>query len=131
MSGVTPHQQAISVIERFVMDNIGGSLEASANCNQCSEELSVNLVDGLAGVHREERVVTVQPDLCLVGGNEEPIRFIEVVDSHAPEAVSDDVRGCTDSQSSNDSLFSLESVSIHCCLVGRVRQRRRNVSEAS
>ena len=86
MPAATPHQQAISVIEGLVIDNIGGSLEASANCNQCSEELSVNLVDGVAGVHKERRVGTVWPDLCLVDGNEEPIRFIEVVDSHAPES---------------------------------------------
>ena len=86
MSGVTPHQQAISVIEGLVADNIGGSLEASASCNQCSEDLSVNLVDGVAGVHREKRVGTVWPDLCLVDGDEKPIRFIEVVDSHAPES---------------------------------------------
>ena len=56
MPGLTPHQQAVSVIEGLVIDNIGGSLEASANCNQCFEELSVNLVDGVAGVQREKRV---------------------------------------------------------------------------
>ena len=86
MPAATPHQQAISVVEGLVIDNIGGSIEAIANCNQCSEELSVNLVDGVAGVHKERRVGTVWPDLCLVDGNEEPIRFIEVVNSHAPES---------------------------------------------
>ena len=86
MPKLTPHQQAISIIERLVIDNMGGSLEAAANCNQCSEELTINLVEGIAGVHREERVGTVWPDLALLDGGGNPIRFIEVVDSHAPES---------------------------------------------
>ena len=63
-----------------------GSLEAKATCNQCSEELSINLVEGVAGIRREQRVGTVWPDLALLDANGEPVRFIEVVDSHAPES---------------------------------------------
>ena len=59
MSGVTPHQQAIEIIERLVSQNLEGSLEASADCNQCSEKLSINLVEGIAGVQRKARVGTV------------------------------------------------------------------------
>ena len=32
------------------------------------------------------RVGTVRPDLSLFDGNGEPIRFIEVVDTHAPQS---------------------------------------------
>ena len=86
MLGITPHRQAIAIIERLVLDNMGGSLEATANCNQCCEELAVNLVEGIAGIQREKRVGTVWPDLSLVDRNGDPVRFIEVVDSHAPES---------------------------------------------
>ena len=83
---MTPHNQAIQILERLVSDNMGGSLEATADCNQCSEVLSINLVEGIVGVQREERVGTVRPDLSLVDRNGVPVRFIEVVDSHAPQS---------------------------------------------
>lgn len=86
MSQPTPHQQAISLIENLVIDNMGGSLEAVANCNQCSEELTINLVERVAGVHREKRIGVVWPDLSLLDQDGSPLRFIEVVDSHAPES---------------------------------------------
>ena len=86
MPQLTPHQQAISAIEKLVIDNLGGSLEAAANCNQCSEELTINLVERAAGVHREKRIGTVRPDLSLLDQDGNPLRFIEVVDSHAPES---------------------------------------------
>ena len=37
MPSLTPHQQAIAIFERLVSDNMGRSLEATADCNQCSE----------------------------------------------------------------------------------------------
>ena len=86
MTKQTPHQQGLAIIERLIRDNIGGSLEAKANCNQCSEELTVDLVEEIADVQREKRVGTVWPDLSLFDANGQPIRFIEVVDSHAPES---------------------------------------------
>ena len=86
MAGLTPHEQAIAVIEQLVLDNMGGSLGATAHCNQCSEKLSINLVEGIAGVQREKRVGKVWPDLSLVDGNGVPVRFIEVVDTHAPQS---------------------------------------------
>ena len=85
MPPVTPHQQAISIIERLVNENMGRSLEVTANCNQCPEEITVNLLEGIADVRREKRAGTVVPDLSLLNEYGEPIRFIEVVDSHAPE----------------------------------------------
>ena len=86
MPGLTPHRQAIAIIENLVLDNVGGSLEATADCNQCSEKLSINLVEGTVAVQREKGVETVRPDLSLVDGNGAPARFIEVVDSHAPQS---------------------------------------------
>ena len=86
MPSLTPHQQAIAIFERLVSDNLGGSLEATADCNQCSEKLSINLVEGIVGVKREARVGKVWPDLSLVDGNGEPVKFIEVVDTHAPQS---------------------------------------------
>ncbi len=85
MPKLAPHQQAISIIERLVIDNIGGRLEATTHCNQCSEHLVINLLEGIADVRREKRVGTVRPDLALIDGDGDPIRFIEIVDSHPPE----------------------------------------------
>ena len=82
----TTHEQAIAIIERLAADNLGRSLTAAAHCNQCSEELTINLVEGVAGIHREQRVGSVWPDLSLLDGKGEALRFIEVVDSHAPES---------------------------------------------
>ena len=86
MLNLTPHQQAIDTIQRLVSDNMGGSLDATADCNQCSEVLSIDLVEGIAGVQREARVENVWPDLSLFDGNGVPVRFIEVVDTHAPQS---------------------------------------------
>ena len=81
----TPHEQAVSIIERLAITNLGGNLEATVACNQCSEELTINLVAGASSVSREKLMGTVRPDISLLDENGEPVRFIEVVDSHAPE----------------------------------------------
>ena len=81
----TPHDAAVAIIEQLVTKNLGGNLEATAACNQCSEELTINLVVGASSVSREKLVGTVRPDISLLDKNGEPLRFIEVVDSHAPE----------------------------------------------
>ena len=44
MPKLTPHEEPIATIERLVADNMDGSLQATANCNQCFEELTINLV---------------------------------------------------------------------------------------
>ena len=81
----TPHDEAVAIIERLVMKNLGGNLEATAACNQCSEELTINLVAGASSVSREKLVGMVRPDISLLDEKGEPVSFIEVVDSHAPE----------------------------------------------
>lgn len=81
----TPHEEAVSIIEKLVTRNLGRNLEATAKCNQCSEDLTINLVEGASSISRETFVGTVRPDISLLDENGEPVRFIEVVDSHAPE----------------------------------------------
>ena len=81
----TPHNDAVSIIEKLVSANLGGVLEATVNCNQCSEKLTVNIVGGATSFQREKQVGTVRPDISLFDENGAPVRFIEVVDSHAPE----------------------------------------------
>ena len=53
MTGLTLHQQAVAIIKRLAMDSMGGFLQATANSNQHSEELSINLVEGISGIQRE------------------------------------------------------------------------------
>ena len=81
----TPHDEAVAIIENLVTKNLGGKLEATASCNQCSEEITINLVLGASSVSREKLVGAVRPDISLLDENGEPLRFIEIVDTHAPE----------------------------------------------
>ena len=81
----TPHDEAVAIIEQLVIKSLGGDLEATAACNQCSEELTINLVAGATSVSREKLVGSVRPDISLLNESGEAVRFIEVVDSHAPE----------------------------------------------
>ena len=73
----TPHEEAVSTIEKLVTENLRGNLEATAACNQCSEELTINLVAGASSVSREKLMGTVRPDISLLDENGEPVRFIE------------------------------------------------------
>ena len=113
---LTPHEEAVSTIEKLVTKNLGGNLEATVACNQCSEELMINLVEGASSVSRETLVGTVHPDLSLLDENGEPVRFIEVVDSHAPE-------GNVHEQALQDGT---EVVEIHLRAKREFTGRRRN-----
>ena len=112
----TPHEEAVSIIEQLVTKNLGGNLEATAACNLCSEELSINLVAGASSVSREKLMGTVRPDISLLDENGEPVRFIEVVDSHAPE-------GTVHEQALQDGT---EVVKIHLRAEREFTGRRRN-----
>ena len=81
----TAHDQAESITEGLLAENLGENLEATADCNQCSEKLTINLIEGVTTVRREKYVGTVCPDISLLNDAGEPVTFIEVVDSHAPE----------------------------------------------
>ena len=81
----TLHEQAVSILQKQLEQNIGGELNASADCNQCQEKLAVNLVAKAARVERNKMAGPVRPDLTLLNPDGDPIRFIEIVDSHAPE----------------------------------------------
>ena len=85
-SGQTPHDRALSTIERLVADNLGRVLEATVNCNECGERLPINLLERVSSVGRETSVGRVRPDISLHDEAGVPVRFIEVVDSHAPES---------------------------------------------
>ena len=82
----TPHEQAISIIENHIWENIGGQLSATADCNQCSEQITINLVEGAAAVNRNSIIGSVRPDLTILDSDGNAIRFVEIVDSHAPES---------------------------------------------
>ena len=112
----TPHDEAVTIIERLVTKNLGGNLEATASCNQCSEEITINLVSGASSVSREKLVGTVRPDISLLDENGEPARFIEVVDSHAPE-------GTVHEQALNDGT---EVVEVHLRVERKFTGTRRN-----
>ena len=81
----TPHEKAVSAIEQLLRKNIGGELNATGECNQCPERLAINLVEGAREVERNRSIGTVRPDLTLLNLEGDPVRFIEVMDSHAPE----------------------------------------------
>ena len=115
-SNRTPHQEAVAIIEHLVTKNLGGSLAATAACNQCSEKLTINLVAGASSVSREKLVGTVRPDISLLDENGEPVRFIEVVDSHAPE-------GAVHEQALQDDT---EVVEVHLRAEREFTGRRRN-----
>ena len=82
----TPHERAVSILETHIRESLGGDLSATAICNECSEELSINLVKDAATVARNIKVGTVRPDLTAFDTEGNPIRFIEIVDKHAPES---------------------------------------------
>ena len=85
LSNGTPHEEAVALVENHATENLGGNLGATAACNQCKEELTINLVAGASSVIRNKNVGTVRPDISLLDDNGDPVRFIEIVDSHAPE----------------------------------------------
>ena len=79
------HEQAVAILEGLLERNLGGELDALARCNQCGERLQFNLVEDVAEVRRNRSVGPVRPDLSLFDGDGKALRFIEVVDKHAPE----------------------------------------------
>ncbi len=80
----TPHERAVSILETHIRENLGRSLPATAMCNQCREELIINLVENVATVEINKSVGTVRPDLSMFDVEGKPIRFIEIVDKHTP-----------------------------------------------
>ena len=79
------HEQAVEALEKLLRKNLGASVEVSLHCNQCRDELQVNLLDGVAEIRRNVNVGSVRPDLSMFDADGKPRRFVEVVDSHAPE----------------------------------------------
>ena len=80
------HEQAVSILERHILGNLGATLNATGRCNECGDELRINLVEGASRVERNKQVGPVRPDLSIFGSNDQALRFVEIVDSHKPES---------------------------------------------
>ena len=80
------HEQAVSILERHILENLGATLNATGRCNGCGDELRINLVEGASRVERNKQVGPVRPDLSIFGSNDNALRFVEIVDSHKPES---------------------------------------------
>lgn len=80
------HEKAVSILERHILENLGNTLNATGRCNECNDELKINLAEGACSVKRNKQVGTVRPDLSIFDSNGEALRFIEIVDSHKPQA---------------------------------------------
>ena len=80
------HEQAVSILERHIWENLGATLNAMGRCNECGDELRINLVEGASRVERNKQVGPVRPDLSIFGPNDQALRFVEIVDSHKPES---------------------------------------------
>lgn len=80
------HEQAVSLLERHILENLGAELNATGRCNECGDELRINLVEGASRVVRNKQVGPVRPDLSIFGSSDNALRFVEIVDSHKPES---------------------------------------------
>lgn len=85
-TNTSPHEQAVAILDKHISDHIGKSFEADALCNECGDAMSIDLVDRAKSVKRNRQVGTVRPDLSIFDMKEEPIRFVEIVDSHKPQS---------------------------------------------
>ena len=80
------HEQAVSILERHIMESLGTTLNATGRCNECGDELKINLVEGANRVERNKQVGPVRPDLSMFDSHDRALRFVEIVDSHKPES---------------------------------------------
>lgn len=74
------HEQAVSILERHISENLGATLHATGRCNECRDELRINLVEGAGRIVRNKQVGPVRPDLSIFGSNDNALRFVEIVD---------------------------------------------------
>ena len=61
------HEQAVSILERHILENFGATLHATGRCNECGDELRINLVEGASKAERNKQVGPVRPDLSIFG----------------------------------------------------------------
>ena len=71
-SNHTPHEEAVAIIEKLAITNLGGHLEATAACNQCSQELTIDLVAGVSSANREKLMGRCAPTSVLASSNTIP-----------------------------------------------------------
>lgn len=80
------HEKAVSIFERHILGSFGATLNATGKCNECGDEITVNLVEDACRVERNKQVGQGRPDLSIFGSNDQALRFVEIVDSHKPES---------------------------------------------
>ena len=79
-----PHEKAVTLLEQRIQASMGHELEAVSSCNECGEQLKVNLVQDASRVERDTPIGQARPDLAIFDAQGLPLRFIEVVDTHKP-----------------------------------------------
>lgn len=78
------HEQAIDILYGRLTAALGGELLATAQCNECPDEISIDLLKDVAEIKRNAVVGAVMPDLVLLDHGGRPLTFVEVVVSHSP-----------------------------------------------
>jgi len=78
------HEQAVDIMYGRLTTALGGELLATAQCNECPDEISIDLLRGVAEIKRNAVIGSVIPDLVLLDNRGHSLTFIEVVVSHSP-----------------------------------------------
>lgn len=78
------HEQAVEALYGRLIKSLGRKLLVTAECNECPDELSIDLLQGVAEVERNVAIGPVIPDLALLDDSGSPLTFVEVVVSHPP-----------------------------------------------
>ena len=78
------HEQAVDALYERLTRSLGRGLRATAVCNECPDEIPLDLLSGVAEIKRNAAIGPVVPDLVLLDARGRPLTFIEVVVSHPP-----------------------------------------------
>ncbi|MCY3882190.1 MAG: hypothetical protein OXG61_08730 [Chloroflexi bacterium] len=78
------HEQAVDILYGRLTAALGGKLLATGRCNECPDEISIDLLKDVAEIKRNAVIGPVMPDLVLLDRRGRPLTFVEVVVSHSP-----------------------------------------------
>lgn len=81
----TLHEQGVDILYNHLEAALGRELLAKAKCNECPDEIAIDLMQNAARITRGQSVGPVVPDLALLDGNGRPTTFVEVVVTHSPD----------------------------------------------
>ena len=81
----TLHEQGVDILYNHLEAALGRELLATAKCNECPDEIAIDLMQNADRIMRGQSVGPVVPDLALLDGNGRPTTFVEVVVTHAPD----------------------------------------------